>query len=316
MKIPGLSSVVIVLLLGAPLACGGGDKRQDPPPAPAAAPAGITEESVMTHVRFLTDPALAGRKMGTPGEEQAAAYVEKHLKSAGFEAVGDTMIVPATSPRGTGTRNVVARRRGAGDRVVLVGAHLDHLGVRDGALHPGADDNASGVAVMLEVCRVLAARPLGKTLVCVAFGGEEAGLVGSRAFVASGLIPPDRIHRMINLDMVGRPLFESLFGAAKPDGLGLVVDRIPEAELDAIFALATEERVELMSLPEAWIQKAQPGFAYDSIPFNEAGVATLFFSSSLHADYHRPTDTADRLAPRQLRNRAAAIARIVELLAK
>jgi Zn-dependent M28 family amino/carboxypeptidase len=150
----------------------------------------------------------------------------------------------------------------------------------------------------------------------VAFGGEEAGLVGSRAFMDAGVIDIARIDRMVNLDMLRRPLFESLFGQTKPDGLGLLVNRIPEAELDAVFALAKSEGVELMSLPESWIQKVQSGFAYDSMPFNERAVATLFFSSSLHADYHRPTDTADRLAPRQLRNRAAAIAKIVEHLAR
>ncbi len=319
MKIPSLSSVVIVLLLGAAVACGGGKKRQDPPAAPAA-PAPITEESLMAHVRFLVSPGLAGRQIGTPGEEQAAAYVEKHLRAAGFEPVGPAMTLPVTRPGRPATRNVVARVPGTGDRVVLLGAHLDHLGVRDGQLHPGADDNASGVAVLLEVCRTISggarARPLAKTLVCVAFGGEEAGLVGSRAFVASGVVDLARVDRMINLDMLGRPLFESLFAQTKPDGLGLVVNRVPEAELDAIFALAKTEGVELMSLPESWIQKVQAGYAYDSIPFNERGVTTLFFSSSLHADYHRPTDTADRLAPRQLRNRAAAIARIVEHLAR
>ncbi len=309
-------SVMLFLLLGS--ACGSQKDKKDVPPAAQQkpAPAGITEDRLMAHVNFLTSKELAGRKIGTPGEKAAAAYIEKHLKAAGFAPVGAAMIVPVIRPGRTETLNVVGVRRGESDRVVLVGAHLDHLGERDGKLFPGADDNASGVAVLLELCRELSAVPLKKTLVCVAFGGEEAGLVGARAFVNDETVAVSRIDRMVNLDMLGRPLFESLFGQGKPDGLGVIVNRIPDAELDGIMALAKAEGVEMMSLPEAWIQKVQAGFAYDSMPFNEQGVATLFFSSSLHADYHQPTDTADRLAPRQLRNRAAAITKIVARLAQ
>ncbi|MBU1069355.1 M20/M25/M40 family metallo-hydrolase [Myxococcota bacterium] len=307
----------LLLLLLATAACGRQEKKSDPPASPGQEmAAGITEAALLAHVNHMTAKELAGRKIGSPGEKAAAAYVEKHLKAAGFTPVGDAMIVPVLRPGLTGTLNVVGVKRGPSDRVVLVGAHLDHLGERDGKLHPGADDNASGVAALLEICRELSTLPLKKTLVCVAFGGEEAGLVGSRAFVRDATVDPAKIDRMVNLDMLGHPLFESMFGQSKPDGLGVIVNRIPEAELDGIIALAKAQGVEIMSLPEIWIQKLQPGFAYDSMPFNEKDVATLFFSSGLHADYHRPTDTVDRLAPRQLRNRAVAITKIVAHLAQ
>jgi len=299
-------------LLLAAAACGKTDKNA----APAVAAPEITEASLMAHVTFLTSKELGGRQLGTAGEKAAAAYVEKHFRAAGFAPVKDTMIVPVLRPERPETLNVVGILRGQSDRIVLVGAHLDHLGVRDGKLYPGADDNASGVAALLEICRLLASAELKKTLVCVAFGGEEAGLVGSRAFVREATVELAKIDRMVNLDMLGRPLFESLFGQAKPDGLGVIVHKIPETELDEVLAITKAEGVETMSLPEAWIRKLQAGFAYDSMPFNERGVATLFFSSSLHADYHQPTDTADRLAPRQLRNRAAAIAKIIAKLAQ
>ncbi len=309
-----LLAILAILLVAA---CGRRENKAAPPAPPERElGAGITDAALLAHVNHLTSKELAGRKIGSPGEKAAAAYVEKHLKAAGFSPVGDTMIVPVVRSGLTGTLNVVGVKRGESDRVVLVGAHLDHLGERDGQLHPGADDNASGVAALLEICRELSNLPLKKTLVCVAFGGEEAGLVGSRAFVRERTIDPAKIDRMVNLDMLGRPLFESLFGQSKPDGLGVIVNRIPEAELDGIIALAKTQGVEIMSLPEIWIQKLQPGFAYDSMPFNEKDVSTLFFSSGLHADYHRPTDTADRLAPRQLRNRTVTITKIVAKLAE
>jgi Zn-dependent M28 family amino/carboxypeptidase len=318
MRLRGRLAWSVLLILSVGTACGRRDEK--PQAQDVAPPEGITEARLMAHVHYLTSAELAGRKIGTPGEDAAAAYVEKFLTAAGFSPMGATMIVPVIRPGKTRTLNVVGVLRGSSDRVVLVGAHLDHLGLRDDKLHPGADDNASGVAALLEICGDLARRrgqaALAKTLVCVAFGGEEAGLVGSRAFVREGTVELSRIDHMVNLDMLGRPLFESMFGQSKPDGLGLIVHRIPEPELDEIMAMTKAEGVELMSLPEVWIKKLQPGFAYDSMPFNEQGVATLFFSSGLHADYHQPTDTADRLAPRQLRARTAAIAKIIARLAQ
>ena len=115
-------------------------------------------------------------------------------------------------------RNVVALVRGsdparAGEAIV-VGAHYDHLGLggqfsdspeSTGAVHNGADDNASGTAAMLEVCRALARQPrLPRTVVCAAFAGEEIGLLGSAHYVLHPAVPIDRTIAMINLDMVGR----------------------------------------------------------------------------------------------------------------
>ncbi|HLE60469.1 MAG TPA: M20/M25/M40 family metallo-hydrolase [Thermoanaerobaculaceae bacterium] len=190
--------------------------------------------------------------------------------------------------------NVVALLPGSdpalSDEVVLVGAHYDHLGyggegtntlapdVR--AVHPGADDNASGTAGMLEIARrMVAARPA-RTLVFVAFSGEEEGLLGSSHFVQHPLLPKEKIVAMLNLDMVGRPkagpaLTIGGYGtAAQWPGL------VEKLNANHHLKLSTNKG----------------GFgASDHSSFYAADIPVLFLFTGAHEDYHKPSDTADRL---------------------
>ncbi len=272
----------------------------------------ITEANLQDHVRFLTSPELAGRAAGTVGERAAADHVVRHLEKAGLKPLGPDWIVPVLSPGRPDTINVIGVHRGKTDRMVLIGAHMDHLGETGGQMYPGADDNASGVAAMLEICSALASRKLEKTLVCVAFGGEERGLLGSRGLVRENQVPLEQVDLMINLDMLGRSFFESLFMQEKPRGLGLSTHKIPPELVERITETGKRDEVELMTISEAWIQKINPGFAYDSMPFNERGISTLFFSSSLHPDYHRPSDTLEKLSFDALARRTRFIGRVAE----
>jgi hypothetical protein len=176
------------------------------------------------------------------------------------------------------------------DEVVVVGAHYDHLGYGgegSGSLsqeaheiHHGADDNASGTAGMLDLARVFAAAPAGRTLVFVAFSGEEEGLLGSSYFVGHLPVAKDRIVAMINLDMVGRPkpgpaITIGGYGTAKE--WPQLVDRV-NGHFHA--KLATNKG----------------GFgASDHSSFYGADVPVLFMFTGAHEDYHKPSDTADRI---------------------
>jgi hypothetical protein len=180
---------------------------------------------------------------------------------------------------------------------VVVGAHYDHLGRADGAVHPGADDNASGTAVVLELARTFAtAGGASRTLVFALFSGEESGLLGSRHYVRHPTVPIERTVAMINLDMVGRlgdrPL--GVGGVATGGGLEIVVG---DAGRQLGIALADREA---------------PGGASDHAPFYRAGVPVLFFHTGGHPEYHRPTDTADRIDADGLARVAAVCLRVIE----
>lgn len=178
-------------------------------------------------------------------------------------------------------------------RWVVVGAHHDHLG--NGAfasldeaggsrLHPGADDNASGVAAMLLTARALAAIPLEERgtawVLFAAFGAEELGTLGSRAFVDAAHVDPKRIVAMLNLDMVGRATPERFRVEGVGTGEGL-------AEL--VAAAADRALGRQVALREGVARRS------DHLPFLLAEVPVLFFHSGPHEDYHRPSDTPDRI---------------------
>jgi len=178
----------------------------------------------------------------------------------------------------------------AGEAVVI-GAHYDHLGREGDAVYPGADDNASGTAAVLGLAQSLATTRLPRTLVVMLFSGEEIGLVGSDYQVRHpSAVPIERMVAMLNFDMVGRLDGRHLqVGGVDTGGSfrGLVGAAAKEVGLDVDLGPAG-------SGPS------------DHTRFHDAGVPVLFFHSGSHADYHRPSDTADKID-------AAGMARIADL---
>jgi aminopeptidase YwaD len=178
----------------------------------------------------------------------------------------------------------------AGEAVVI-GAHYDHLGREGDAVYPGADDNASGTAAVLGLAQSLATTRLPRTLVVMLFSGEEIGLVGSDYQVRHpSAVPIERMVAMLNFDMVGRLDGRHLqVGGVDTGGSfrGLVEAAAKEAGLDVDLSPAG-------SGPS------------DHTRFHDAGIPVLFFHSGSHADYHRPSDTADKID-------AAGMARIADL---
>jgi Zn-dependent M28 family amino/carboxypeptidase len=198
-----------------------------------------------------------------------------------------------------GVANVIGIVPG-GDRAVLVSAHYDHLGVdEDGVVYPGADDNASGVAVMLAMARAASAAPLEDTVLFIAFGAEEPGLIGSGAYVQKPIWPLDRTAAVINFDMVGRNFFEA---AADKEATAAVVglEGHPAVRAAAERAAAAAG-LTLVSTPA----KALEVFGFDDRTddwwFRRRGVFAVHFSTSMHYDYHQPSDTVDKLVPAQMR---------------
>jgi aminopeptidase YwaD len=196
---------------------------------------------------------------------------------------------------------VLPARPGApADEAVVLGAHYDHLGLTGGAIHPGADDNASGTAVVVGLARAFAAAGgLDRTVVFVLFGAEELGLVGSGHYVRHPTVPLARTVAMLNFDMVGR-LHDAkvrVSGADSGSGLAEVVGR---AGTD--LGVRTDVR-------------GSPFGPSDHSRFYAAGTPVLFFHTGSHPDYHRPGDTADKIDATGLARIASLGGRIAERLA-
>ncbi len=262
--------------------------------------AGSEENSPIPFVmiaRAVADKLLEAA--GQPRLEALEKEIDGDLKPRSRPLEGWTLAGSIKIDRpGLPTRNVVGVLEGAGpqaDETIVVGAHYDHLGsggMTSGSLapfsrniHNGADDNASGTAMVMELARRLGKRaePLPRRVVFLAFSGEERGLLGSRHYVAHPLIPLDKTVMMINFDMVGRLNDKSeltVVGTGSTPGIEEIVDALGSA---AGFKI---KKVKGMT----------DGFGgSDHEPFYHKKVPILFPFTGLHGDYHRPSDDTERI---------------------
>ncbi|HUP24123.1 MAG TPA: M20/M25/M40 family metallo-hydrolase [Thermoanaerobaculia bacterium] len=258
----------------------------------AAAGSGIVAASIGGEVARAMFAAL-------PGERDLES-VQRELDSgnphiAGFALTGlqARVDVRLERERREGI-NVVGMLRGAGSTAnkpyVVVGGHYDHLGrgrggnslarVEEvGGIHHGADDNASGVAAVLEVGRALGGARFDRHIVLAFWSGEELGLLGSNAFLQNGGIPPGEIAAYLNLDMVGR-MRENRLTAQGAGSSPAWARLLEQANVLAGFDLAVQ---------------ADPYLPTDSAAFYGAEVPTLNLFTGAHEDYHRPTDRSERV---------------------
>jgi Zn-dependent M28 family amino/carboxypeptidase len=261
---PPLTLLLLLLLF---TAC---SDATSPGGAPAPSAILVPRDRLQQHVRTLAHDSMCGRLAGTTYERQAADYLAATLADAGVSAAGTggyfqavLAPVPFQGPAATGTcaatpagqsRNVIGALAGRGDLAaewVIVGAHYDHIGWDtangEALVFNGADDNASGTAVMLEVARALAdwleahatetpARY--RSVMFHGYGAEEVGLVGSQQYAAVPTVAPEALYGVVNLDMVGRlrdgtlivagagtaPGWPALLAAARPEELTIAHD--------------------------------------------------------------------------------------------
>jgi hypothetical protein len=281
------------------------------PPAPASAPAPArsgspaTVELLKKHAAVLASDELEGRCAGYPGAEKASEYIAEVFKAAGLKPGGDAGgWFQKFRLSGKDARNVVGvleaadpERRG---EFVVVGAHYDHVGTAeqrdygrlgagksDDTIWNGADDNASGTTCLLALAKVFGEGRLQpkRSIVFIAFSGEEAGLVGSRWYVNHPLAPMEKHWFMLNLDMVGRnpqrPIEVHGVGSSAGGEVRRAVEKA--AERSGLKAKINDE-VKLV------------GGDSDHSSFADKKVPYAFFFSGFHADYHRPSDHPEKLA--------------------
>ncbi|RDK89044.1 M28 family peptidase [Marinirhabdus gelatinilytica] len=259
----------------------------------------------------LADDTFNGRQTGTEGELQAAKYIEDRFKQLALEPRGylnnytqTFTFKPSTNPHEkaeytglktdstlTGT-NVVAFLDNGAKNTVVIGAHYDHLGMggegslyreEKAAIHNGADDNASGVAVMLNLAERLNNAPKTETrennYLFIAFSGEEMGLLGSNYFVKNPTVPVESISYMINMDMVGR-LNEENTIAVHGVGTSPIFKQALFANNDFNLNIAEHN------------SGIGPS---DHTSFYLADIPVLHFFTGQHEDYHKPGDDAEKL---------------------
>jgi hypothetical protein len=256
----------------------------------AAAAASITHGELYRHVEVLADDVYEGRAAGSRGGRAAARYVLDQLKSDGL-AEGEERRVEVQAFKDN-CQNILVLFPGDDARIagetVVIGAHYDHVGYGkssnsfgpQGKIHNGADDNASGTSVLLELIQAFTTTGL-KTRRSVLFAfwdSEENGLVGSRHWISHPTLPIDQVKLNITLDMVGRLRDNRLQVLGTRSGFGL----------RRLFSGPVEEP---LSLDFGWEIRANS----DHWPFLERGIPAAAIHTGLHSDYHRPTDDVEKI---------------------
>jgi hypothetical protein len=245
---------------------------------------------LLRDVGVLAHDSMQGRAPGTPGSLRARAFLERALRETGARALGAGFARPFEWARGSGV-NLVGEvlGRGNSENVIVLTAHYDHVGVRDGEIFNGADDNASGAAAVLEIARRIVAEPLEHTLIVALLDAEESGSQGARAFVTDPPVALERIALNVNLDMVSRTaglLWAG--GASHTPALRPVLERVSARAL--VTLRLGHDRP---GAPEGddWTQLS------DHAAFHARGIPFVYFGVEDHEDYHRPTDDFERIDP-------------------
>ncbi|WP_299672326.1 M28 family peptidase [uncultured Polaribacter sp.] len=262
------------------------------------------ENRIKEDVAFLASDALEGRQTGTEGEKKAADYIAERFKELKLQPKGTSSFLqpftfkPKTNPHdkvkfdvnGDGTitgNNVLGFIDNNAENTVVIGAHYDHLGFggegslyRDSikAVHNGADDNASGVAILLNLATKLRKKNTENNYLFMAFSGEEMGLLGSNYFVKNPTIDTKKISYMINMDMVGRMKKDSSL-AVYGTGTSPIFKQVLKSHNNNFKLIQQESGV-------------GPS---DHTSFYLADIPVLHFFTGQHEDYHKPGDDSEKL---------------------
>lgn len=320
----------------------------------------LVEQNLRKHVAYLASDKLEGRRTGEKGGTSAAGYVMnvfagaklkggvmkngKRLflqsfpykpRNAKGEVIADAKDVEAYNVIGILEGNDAVLKNEA----IIIGAHYDHLGkggmgslaANSTEIHHGADDNASGTSALLELARQFSQNKNNKrTLIFIAFGGEEEGLLGSRYYVNNPVFPLEKTVAMINMDMIGRLNEDKLtvggIGTASEWRKLVETNNIPrELKLPSglasnVIGTSTDQVSGLTGLGGKTkdiftLQLNEDGFGpSDHSSFYGKQIPVLFFFTGTHLDYHKPSDTAEKINYEGLKRITNYVSEIVKAI--
>ena len=270
---------------------GGGGGDQD---AAAGGVDPIDPAALEADVELLASDEMKGRAPGWPGDLATRMHIEERFAGFGLSAVDGSFQQPFVDSIGRETANVVGVLPGSdpavADQIIVVGAHHDHLGVKNDRIFNGANDNASGVSVVLATAQAVTQRaePPRRTIVFATFGSEELGLEGSRYYARNppAGLPIEDVVYMINLDMVG-----TYFNDDQVYAFGSFEGTPARAALEELLVSHPDITVELGASAVEVEGRGDSDYAY----FCRQGIPYLYFFTEDDECYHRPCDDADRL---------------------
>ncbi|WP_448519404.1 M20/M25/M40 family metallo-hydrolase [Rhodoflexus sp.] len=260
-----------------------------------AAQISATQSRLLDDLKILASVEFEGRRTGTEGAAKARNFLQKRFAEIGlkpafgssYEQKFEFKNRQSETLQGINMAGVIEGKNK--NLWIVVCAHYDHLGKVGNDIFPGADDNASGVAALLALAERFAKEKPLHNILFLAPDAEEMGLKGSRYFVENLPFPIANLALNINMDMVSRSAKNELFavGAYHTPLLRNILEK--QAIKDFTLTFGHDE------------PKEQPGYdwsnASDHAPFHQKGIPFIYFGVDDHEDYHKPTDTFDRIQP-------------------
>lgn len=251
---------------------------------------------LLADIEFLSSDALQGRFPGTEGSRLAQEHIIARFTALGVEPVGDDFrhhfshINPRNNTEFPEAVNIIGMIPGTEDpeRFIAVTAHYDHLGMHNGDIFNGADDNASGVGGLLAAARHFTENPPAHSLLLLALDVEEQGLGGAVHFVENPSVPLDQIVMNLNMDMISHNFEDRLVAAGTfhyPFLRPFIEEATAGSPLEIIFSFDNPDA------PQDWT------FSSDHGPFHAAGIPFIYFGVEDHDHYHTPTDTFENINP-------------------
>ena len=281
------------------------------PSAPDEEGARVSVANLRLWVDLLAAPELRGRHATSADSSMVAALLADRMSDLGLEAPFAGSYCQAFPVMEDDGYNVVGHlgAEGLSRTAILLGAHYDGQGMHPAQFHyPSADDNASGVAALLEVARLARRRDWPFDLVLMATGAEEIGRVGAAAWARHPSVPLENLALAVNLDMVGRP-----WPADPAAAIGyLALGEEPESVAARLGEASAASGVEVRPLAELF---AEQDLRSDSAVYRRHA-PTLYLSTGLHEDHHQPTDTPGKVDPEQIGRTVRLTLALLEILAE
>ncbi|WP_347923751.1 M28 family peptidase [Pontimicrobium sp. SW4] len=269
-------------------------------------------DALLERVKYLSLDSLEGRKTGTKGGLIAREYVVSQFKKYGIAPLLEDYTQPFSFEGRRDKKtyegaNVLGLIKGTehAEKYIVISAHYDHIGINNGEVFNGADDDASGTSAIIAMAEYFKNNPPKHSVVIAAFDAEEMGLQGASHFVKTNTLPKEQIAMNINLDMVGRNDNNELYVV----GTNLYKQLQP-----AIEGLKLPENFKLSVGHDGLDGKQSWIFSSDHGPFHREEIPFLYFGVEDHKDYHKPTDDFENIQPEFYAKAVTAVITVFEKL--
>ena len=253
----------------------------------------FNEDDLLLNIKTLSSDAFEGRRTGSEGSKKAKVYIINQLKALDILPLGKNYEQPflfthhEKQYKGTNILGIV-RGTDYSEKYIVVSAHYDHEGIKNGQIYNGADDDASGISALISFAQYFKNNPPKHSVIIVAFDAEELGLEGSKYFVNNIIVPANSIMVNLNMDMISRSETNTLFA---------VGTRYNKHLKEVVSNFKKTGNVNLLPGHDGEDSLEDWTYSSDHASFHKQGIPFLYFGVDDHEDYHTPNDDFENIHP-------------------